>query len=172
MKHWQYLKYVIRHKWHVFDACQRRNLFWRGLVHDLSKFRWSEWKWYAEYFYGNKRQGEGNNAISDFGCCEAAPWGYYVKDNFNLSWLKHQHRNPHHWQYWLLQNDEDGYYPLPMPKKYATEMLCDWIGAGIAITGKRDISEWYEKNKSAMRLHPDTYAWIEHEIACLMGEDG
>lgn len=36
------------------------------------------------------------------------PWKYTemgVKEAFDLAWLKHQKRNPHHWQYWLLIND-------------------------------------------------------------------
>ncbi|MBZ0293912.1 MAG: DUF5662 family protein [Anaerolineae bacterium] len=42
-KHWQYLKYVFRHKWYVFWSCVEYGLFWRGLVHDLSKFTPEEW---------------------------------------------------------------------------------------------------------------------------------
>ena len=28
-----------------------------------------------------------------------------VRENFEKAWLLHQKRNPHHWQYWLLVND-------------------------------------------------------------------
>jgi hypothetical protein len=54
---------------------------------------------------------------------------------------------------------------LPMSSAARTEMLCDWIGAGLAITGKRDVTGWYAKNRRRILLHPETRAWIEGEIA-------
>ena len=43
--------------------------------------------------------------------------------------------------------DNDPNYPIPMPEKYAREMVADWAGAGRAITGKWETLEWYEKNQ-------------------------
>ena len=40
--HWEYFKKVCRHKWHVGRACFRYGLYWRGIVHDLSKFSRAE----------------------------------------------------------------------------------------------------------------------------------
>ena len=54
---------------------------------------------------------------------------------------------------------------LEMPKKYRKEMLADWIGAGMAITGKRDIKGWYEKNKFNIILHQNTRKWIDDMIS-------
>lgn len=31
---------------------------------------------------------------------------YEVVENFNRAWLLHIHRNPHHWQHWVLINDD------------------------------------------------------------------
>ena len=39
----RYLWYVIRHKWFVGVECVKRGLWWRGLVHDLSKFVKEGW---------------------------------------------------------------------------------------------------------------------------------
>ena len=52
-----------------------------------------------------------------------------------------------------------------MPNKYRKEMLCDWIGAGMAITGKRDVVNWYEKNKFNIVLHPSTKELIVKDIS-------
>ena len=36
------------------------------------------------------------------------------------AWLLHIHRNPHHWQYWVLINDnpEEGENLIEMPYNY------------------------------------------------------
>jgi hypothetical protein len=91
---------------------------------------------------------------------------------FNRAWLAHQHRNPHHWQHWVLREDSGKTFALEMPHKYRVEMLCDWQGAGRAITGKFNPSdpysetrEWYEKNAGKMLLHDNTRAWVQERLA-------
>ena len=138
----KYLWYVIKHKWFVIVECFKVGLYWRGLIHDLSKFLPSEFIPYAIYFYGNGKNDK----------------------EFDKSWLLHQKRNPHHWQYWLLYEDEGQLKTLNMPIKYRKEMLCDWIGAGKAITGKDNTKKWYELNKNNMLLNRDTRNWIEERI--------
>ena len=54
MKHFKYASYVLRHKLFVGLECFKVGLFWRGLVHDLSKLRPSEWLPYARHFYGHE----------------------------------------------------------------------------------------------------------------------
>lgn len=159
-KYFQYLKYVLRHKWFVALACFREGLYWQGLVHDLSKFLPSEFVSYAQYFYG-KTDEEALDAIGEFGVAELAPFGFYTRDRFNVSWLKHQNRNPHHHQYWVLINDEDPSWALPMPDKYIHEMICDWQGAARAQGRKTGPKDWYLKNCEKMNLHPDTRVTVE-----------
>jgi hypothetical protein len=135
---------------------------WLLLIHDLSKLLPSEFFPYADYFYDQKMKDKENiEAFPLFVNAELAPWGYYAKDRFNVAWLYHQKRNPHHWQYWYLMNDSDPHLPLPMPEKYAREMVADWAGAGRAITGKWEVCAWYEKNKNKIILHPDTREFVE-----------
>jgi hypothetical protein len=86
-----------------------------------------------------------------------------LKKKFNYAWLSHKNRNKHHWEHWLLQNGE-AVVALEMPEQYAMEMVCDWIGAGIAITGKRDVISWYENNKHKMILHANTRELVENII--------
>lgn len=162
MKHWRYLKYVLRHKWYVFVECCKLGIPWRGIVHDLSKFRRSEWKAYAQYFYGDNNHGLTCFTISSDGL-SGPPWGWKIEDRFDLAWLLHQHRNPHHWQYWLLREDDGGTKCIPMPDQYVREMVADWRGAGKAIHGKDDTSAWYAKNKTKIVLHPETRRRV-HEL--------
>ena len=146
-----YLKYVLRHKWYVFVECCKTGDFWRGFMHDMSKFLPSEWNAYAEYFYGKELTV--TPLMRD-----------YRKDKFDKAWLKHLHRNPHHWQYWMLQNDSDGLELLEMPEDYMREMLADWRGASRAIKGFDDTVNWYIANKDKMQLHLGTRVWIELQL--------
>lgn len=165
MKHVQYLKYLIRHKWYVMLACFSRGLYWQGIVHDLSKFRPREWMPYAEFFYGPKYSDEEVRDMNRraFNVCCSMPYETKEekRDKFNLAWLHHQRTNPHHWQFWILRNDDGSTVPLKMPEKYILEMLCDWEGAGMAITGKREYVAWYMKNRLKMLMHPDTRWRVE-----------
>jgi hypothetical protein len=72
---------------------------------------------------------------------------------FDRAWLHHQHRNPHHWQHWVLREDSGATKILAMPPHFVREMVADWMGAGRAITGKWDLPIWYAKNREKIQLH-------------------
>jgi Family of unknown function (DUF5662) len=126
-------------------------LFWRGLVHDLSKFTLTEWFPYVRYFYGDG--GTRETSVND---------GNSPMD-FEMAWNRHQKVNDHHWQWWVRFGDDGTILALPMPDKARAEMLCDWRGAGKAL-GKPDTASWYTANKHKMNLHPKTRAWIEWKL--------
>lgn len=152
MKYFKYFKYVFRHKYYVFLYMAQHGYFWRGLLHDLSKFRLDECRPYAEYFYGKNGHAESDkDGVASHG----------LNMIFDAAWLKHIHRNPHHHQHWLLKEDNGNLKPLPMPKKYLIEMFCDWQGASTAIFGKNNTPNWYEVNKDKIILHPDTRKDLE-----------
>lgn len=144
----KYLRYILIHKWYVFVECCKVGQYWRGIVHDLSKFFPSEFVPYREYFYGDLKH---TNECSI---------------NFDYAWCKHQKRksNSHHWQYWVLTCDSGEVKALDMPLIDKIECICDWKGAGMAINGKDDTLNWYTKNRDNMILHPNTRRWIEKEI--------
>lgn len=147
-RHWQYLKYVLRHKWYVLQECIKLGVpIWIAILHDWDKFMPDEWIPYAKTFY-NK---DGSKRYQEF-------------PEFAVAWNLHQKRNKHHWQHWLLTWDRGESEPLPMPDVYRREMLADWRGAGRAITGKDEAGDWYTKNKDKMKLHPETRQWIENQI--------
>lgn len=159
MRYLHYLWYVVRHKFFVGACCWREGLIWRGLVHDVSKFLPSEFGPYANFFYGQK------NSDIKKGRDET---GYYKPTDtgdaaFDFAWLLHQKRNRHHWQFWILPEDDGGEKVLEMPLVYAIEMLCDWKGAGRA-QRTPDTLAWYMKNGHRMRLHPRTRVFIEERL--------
>jgi len=149
----KYIKYLLRHKLYVFCECYKYGIILRGIFHDFSKFYPDEFIAYARYFYGNYP--DWNDVKRN---CPGYSYKYTkqgVEKAFDLAWLKHQHRNRHHWQYYLLREDDGGTKVLDIPTDYLYEMVADWKGAGRAITGKNDPEEckkWYIKNYQKIKL--------------------
>ena len=171
MKYINYLNYIFRHKFYVAQECFKRGLYWRGIIHDWSKFLPDEFFPYAESFYGIGKYSDEfevsyvKTFLAETG--KVIPFNKTklgVRQAFNKSWMLHQRRNKHHHQYWVLREDSGNVFAIEMPVKYATEMVCDWIGAGKAINGKNDVVSWYEKNKDKMILHENTRKFVEFLI--------
>jgi hypothetical protein len=110
-------------------------------LHDLSKFSDEEYDPYDDYFYGRKTE--------------------KVKREFDYAWLNHIHQNPHHWQHWVLVNDEDGTIALEMPKKYVVEMISDWWAFSHKSGNLYEIFDWYKSHKKNMILHENTRKLVE-----------
>lgn len=167
MKYLKYLKYLLKHKWYVMIECFKKGLIWRGIMHDMSKFLPSEIIPYANFFYGKKKK-----QIRD-------KTGYYKPtdtgdERFDFAWLLHQKRNRHHWQWWVLPEDDGGVKVLEIKEPYLTEMICDWIGAGKAqghFSPKNDkmkeTREWWNANFHKMQLHKKTKWEIINKIKCI-----
>ncbi len=107
--------------------------------HDASKSDTYEYVAYDRYFYSGNRS-------------------YQVVKDFNQAWLRHIHGNPHHWQHWLLINDEpgEGMVALDMPYNYILEMICDWWAFSWTKENLREIFDWYDKHKDHMKLSNST----------------
>jgi hypothetical protein len=155
----RFLHATIVHKYHVYCAGRKLGIGrWQLLIHDLSKFRPSEFVPYGKFFY----------SAPGADWLKAAPDAQY-KSWMLHGWLRHIQRNPHHWQYWCLINgasvvatrgttvDVNPIDALPMPRKYVREMLADWMGAGRAYQGEypKSIAEWkwWQENKHQIILH-------------------
>lgn len=113
-------------------------------AHDQSKFQSDEYEAYDAYFYGGNKS-------------------YEVVRNFKRAWLQHIHRNPHHWQHWVLINDDpnEGEVILDMPYNYIVEMICDWWAFSWVKGNLTEIFGWYEKHKDYMKLSNNTRITVE-----------
>jgi hypothetical protein len=115
-------------------------------LHDESKYSTEEYTAYDEYFYGSNPS-------------------YSVKQKFNKAWLHHIHNNPHHWQYWVLLEDDpsngNDYVCIEMPYEYVIEMICDWWAFSFKAGNLKEIFSWYEKHEPTMKLHPHTKTLVE-----------
>ena len=175
--HFMYLKYVIRHKWFVFVACMKVDpwrLLWRAIKHDWHKFTPAEWGPYVDYFYKEFPK------FAEVGVFHKEMlWDKYTQewaqDRFDRAWLNHQHKGDHHWQHWVLREDDGSTKVVKMPFIAMLEMICDWRGAGKAIHGRDEVAEWYTANKDKMILHPSTRHDVEIGIGIVpfgkFGED-
>ena len=113
--------------------------------HDASKTDPEEYDAYDAYFYGNNRS-------------------YSVVQNFKKAWLRHIHNNPHHWQHWILINDEpkEGMVVIDMPYIYVVEMICDWWSFSWKKGDLNEIFGWYEDRKDYMKLSANTRISVEY----------
>lgn len=166
--YWQYLRYVVRHKWFVLIECCKLGIPWLGLIHDLSKILPDELIPYTNHFYGpNSHHKDGSHQPKEIKTGRDET-GYYKPTDtgdlaFDFAWLLHQKRNRHHWQWWVLPEDSGGIKVLEMSDRYRKEMLADWRGAGKA-QGTPNVQVWYHKNYARMTLHEKTRAWVEAQL--------
>lgn len=114
--------------------------------HDESKYLTEEYDAYDNYFYGNK--------------------SYEAKKRFDQAWLHHIHANPHHWQHWILFEDDPTsdkpYKALDMPDAYIVEMICDWWSFSFRSGDLYEIFKWYDDHKKIMILSDKTRDRVEY----------
>ena len=156
----QYDDYLVAHKQGVAEAFYwiRDNLpeligykepfEWQiTMNHDTSKTEPDEYEAYDAYFYGGNRS-------------------YAVVNNFNKAWLTHIHRNPHHWQHWILIGDDDGSDRiLDMPYLYIIEMICDWWSFSFRKGKLDEIFSWYDEHKARIKFSDSTRKTVEDILA-------
>ena len=166
-KYIRYIGYVLIHKWHCFWELLNHGLLIQAITHDLSKFSPSEATAYAAWFSDedfNKLKQALHNTLEPSTNDEYRT----KKQAFDVALLYHYRSNPHHWQYWCYPVDQTKLTAIEMPKHYATEMFCDWIAAGLAINGSRDVESWYKANRDKMILHSETRKFVETLITTEM----
>ena len=151
MIHWHNLVYILRHKWFVFVECCHLGIPWLGIIHDWSKFLPGEWWAYARYFYGDYPSWDEARRIIPYAQVKED-----VQNEFDMAWLKHQHRNKHHWQHWFLLNDTEPDRCLPMPNKYVLEMVADWRGASRARGA--DVNDWWNQHNHRIKMESGSWA--------------
>lgn len=124
------------------------------LVHDQSKSEQDEYEAYDAYFYGEKTSA--------------------VEKAFRQAWLLHIHRNPHHWQHWVLINDDpsEGEVCLEMPHNYIFEMICDWWAFSWQKGNLSEIFNWYDEHSSYIKLAPKTREIVENILWDIRGRLG
>ena len=91
---------ITRHRHKVIQHCFKAGIFWQGCLHDLSKYKPSEFIVGAKYYQGTRSPNE----------AEREDKGYSV------AWMHHKGRNKHHFEYWTDYNIQTKtIQPVKMP---------------------------------------------------------
>ena len=161
--HWNYLKYVLEHKYWVYVEGRKLGVGrWQLLCHDLSKFSRAEWSPYVRKFYGKLLSPKDKKKHTN----------QQVTYDFKRAWLHHQNVNPHHWQYWFLLNEFGcPEKALEMPREYMLEMVADWRGVSRVkhknhtdeeIT--QEVRDFYINTLKYRKLHENTQKEVERML--------
>lgn len=128
---------------------EEKEAIWEAMImhtHDASKYDKDEYEAYDAYFYGGNRS-------------------YKVVQDFHNAWLRHIHKNPHHWQYWVLLEDdpETGMpeKPLMIPLDYIFEMIADWWTFSWRSNNLFEMFAWYAEHRDKQIMHPQTRRIVE-----------
>lgn len=145
----EHFKTVCNHKKYVFLNCLVAGMPIRGILHDLSKFSPTEFLESVKYFQGNR---------SPIDACKEV-------NGYSNAWLHHKGRNRHHYEYWQ-DNFDHGGVPLQMPFEDALELICDYLGAGMAyqkenFTYEQEYEWWKLKSSKPIAMHPQTKMFVE-----------
>lgn len=131
-----YFLYILKHKYHVFVIGRKLGVsFFQLLLHDVSKFLPSEFFSYAKTYYNDK-------GISE----------YTPNDDIYIAWNAHQKRNKHHWQYYVLLDENHVILPLDIPDKYLNEMVADMLAFSIDNPKAKSALDYYNSSKERMFL--------------------
>ncbi len=155
---------INRHRHEVMKNCFRCGLYKQGLLHDLSKYSWTEFSVGIKYFQGDRSPND----------AEREARGY------TSSWLHHKGRNKHHLEYWIdydVKQGKGGITGMKMPDNYIVEMFCDRVAASKIYKGENynDSSalEYYNRGRGRYVLHPYVRKKLELllEMLAEKGED-
>lgn len=115
--------------------------------HDNTKYWADEYEAYDRYFYPDEYE-------------DNPPFLQRVEE-YQRAWLEHMHRNPHHWQHWVLINDNGFFTVLPMPEVYVIEMICDWWSFSWKKGNLYEIFDWIDENSPHILLDNETTRLVE-----------
>lgn len=151
-----HLRTVSRHRKQVRINCFKAGIPLQGLTHDLSKFSFAEFSQGVRFYDGTHSPTED----------ERRTLGY------STAWMHHKGRNKHHWEYWTDYSVSEGrYLPVPMPRKYLAETICDRIAASKIYKGAsyEDACplNYLQKGKMRNSMHPQTIEEITYFLSIL-----
>lgn len=162
----EYDQYIVEHKknlmlglqWmeqnlprHMIDGEKMVEAMANAEIHDQSKYDKEEYDAYDAYFYGNHTHPP------------------EVQAAFDKAWLHHIHLNPHHWQHWVLLEDDPNLGSfgkvLDMPLEYIYEMVADWWTFSWKNNHLMEIFDWYAAHQNNIRLSLKTRMIVEQILS-------
>ena len=160
MKAISHFRTITKHKMLVMKECFRVGLYKQGLLHDLSKYSWTEFRVGCHYYQGTRSP---NNAERE-------------EKGYSSAWLHHKGRNKHHYEYWIDYSLEGPNLlaGMKMPVNYVVEMFLDRIAASKVYLGDAYTSDapltYYENGRADELMHRDTRELLEKLLHMLADE--
>lgn len=156
-KAWGHFVTITKHRHLVMWNCFRVGLIWRGLMHDLSKYAWTEFRIGARYYQDGRRSP--NTAERE-------------QRGASTAWMHHKGRNKHHFEYWTdLNTVTRTYCSVPMPTVFLVEMVMDRIAACKVYRGKDytdgSALEYLERARDSALIHPETREKLRYLLTML-----
>lgn len=153
---WGHFKTITHHRHLVIKHCFKCGLYWRGLMHDLSKYSPVEFWPGAKYYLGNRSPNEKERELK----------------GYSAAWLHHKGRNRHHWEYWNDYNPATcKVEPVIMPTEFIIEMFCDRVAASKVYKGKdydpNAALEYFKNRKDYYGMHKVTADKLEFLLTML-----
>lgn len=153
---------ITKHKILVMKECFRVGLYRQGLLHDLSKYSWTEFRVGCKYYQGTRSP---NNAERE-------------EKGYSSAWLHHKGRNKHHYEYWIdygLDGDKT-LVGMRMPKNYVVEMVLDRIAAskvykGAAYKDSDPLDYFLQGGTDGYIMHTETKALLQ-QLLQMLAEQG
>lgn len=150
LRHWRYLKHVLRHKWYVLVAGLALDVpLWRLLLHDWTKFTPGEWREYVRFFEQESAEHRRRHFVDPANGDLA----------FLVAFNQHNKANDHHWEYWVQVLAGGNIVVHEMSETARLEMLADWLA--LAAATQAPAWEWWEKNQNRLLLGKHTRRVIE-----------
>ena len=159
----KHFKTITKHKLLVTRYCFKVGLYRQGLLHDLSKYSWKEFKSGVKYYRGDVSP----NGIEK------------ITEGCSVAWLHHKGRNMHHLEYWIDygMDIKEGLVGMKIPSKYVVEMFIDRMCACKNYQKKnysnKSPLEYYERGKKYLIIHKESRKLLEKllNILCIKGEE-
>ncbi|MBP3587719.1 MAG: catalase [Clostridia bacterium] len=145
IKAWSHLKTITKHRNLVMIHCFKVGLYRRGLLHDLSKYGWTEFRVGCRYYQGTRSPNAAEREV----------------EGWSTAWMHHKGRNKHHFEYWTdILPGTRVYAPVPMPTEYLVESVMDRIAACKVYRGEAyadgDALAYLDQALDSEMLHPET----------------
>lgn len=153
---------ITRHKILVMKSCFQVGLYKQGLLHDLTKYTWTEFRVGCRYYQGDRSPNNAEREIL----------------GLSTAWLHHKGRNRHHYEYWI-DYGTDGtkrMTGMKMPVKYVVEMFLDRIAAskvyrGTAYTDSDPLNYFRKGGTEDYLMHRETKRLLEG-LLLMLAEQG
>jgi len=158
-KAYKHFMTITRHRHQVIRHCYRAGILFRGLLHDLSKYSFTEFSEGARFFDGSH-----------------SPNVEARKENgFSRAWMHHKGRNRHHFEYWTDYDPITRLMrPVKMPLRFVAEMFCDRVAASKIYKGATYRDEdpllYFLDGKPTRQIHAETSAFLEKLLRMLADE--